>query len=206
MTSPFASRSPAIYRELLQRLQTFRSAYISYINATREAVYSGQPVENTAERSQVLQLAVLAEEAVLIAGIPVRVSPPPGLSHRPPVTGLAAVAFAHEDPVFRMGAASWASESYRQTFELAVDAVDSASARLENLLQHEQKRRRRPTYWIDRALRLVLGFPAYLISLIFGFDRRDLAPGPARALWALSVTIDIVATIVAVGSAFGWWS
>ena len=52
----------------------------------------------------------------------------------------------------------------------------------------------------------MLGFPAYLISLVFGFDRRDLAPGRARALWALSVAIEAVATIVALGNAFGWWS
>jgi len=73
-------------------------------------------------------------------------------------------------------------------------------------LDLELQRRRRPAYWVDRSLRAVLGFPAYLISLVFGFDRRELAPGRARALWAFSVAIEAVAAIVALASAFGWWS
>ena len=68
-----------------------------------------------------------------------------------------------------------------------------------------QVRRRQPTYWIDRVLRAVLGFPAYLISLLFGFDRYSLLGGRARALWVLSVVIDATAVAVTLGSAFDWW-
>ena len=120
--------------------------------------------------------------------------------------GLSRVAFAHEDPIFRTEATWWAPESRRQPFELAVDAVDVASAHLEEQLAREQQHRRRPTYWIDRGLRAVLGFPAYLISVLLGFDRRELAPGRARALWTLSVAIEAGALIVGLGSSLGWWS
>ena len=56
------------------------------------------------------------------------------------------------------------------------------SSSIEKRLHELQLRRRQPTYWIDRVLRAVLGFPAYLISLLFGFDRYSLLGGRARAL------------------------
>jgi hypothetical protein len=49
-----------------------------------------------------------------------------------------------------------------------------------------------------------LGFPLILPSLVFGFDRYDLRPSSARALWVLSVVADL-AGLVAFGSAWGWW-
>ena len=206
MTNPFGDRSPAYYEELLNRLETFRDAYVPYVNATVEAVYGGQAVENTAERSRVLQLAALADEAMRVAGIQPQILPPPLGPGRPPIVGLSGVAFAHEDPMFRRGAGSWVSEPRRQPFELAVDSVEIATVHLKEMLHREQRRRRRPTYWVDRGLRALLGLPGYLISLLFGFDRYSLPPGRARALWALSVFIDAVAAVVGSASVFGWWS
>jgi hypothetical protein len=85
-----------------------------------------------------------------------------------------------------------------------IDLVDTAVANLEMRRSEVEARRRRPTFWADRILRAVLGFPAYLISLVFGFDRRALSGGKAQTLWALSLIADGV-SVVAAGRAFGWW-
>jgi hypothetical protein len=77
-------------------------------------------------------------------------------------------------------------------------------ASLEEKGRQGKERRRQPTYWIDRGLRAVLSFPAYLISLVFGCDRRNLPEGAGRALWILSILAD-VSGIYGLGIALEWW-
>jgi hypothetical protein len=118
--------------------------------------------------------------------------------------GLARVAFAHEDPSFRPPRGfGWDKEEV-QSYDLALDAVTAADQALKRRHDAEAKRRRRPSYWVDRGLRAVLGFPGYLISLVFGFDRRDLNAGQSRVLWLLSLVAD-AGGIWGLGNSLGWW-
>ena len=207
MSSPFGNRthSPSYYERHLKRLHDFREAYVTYMNDVVEGIYAGNPIENSPQRSRVLELGTLAEQAMTVAELhPPAIHRPPN-SPGPSAVGLLAVAIAHEDPVFRRGAGPFVSEPRRQPYELAIDSVDIAVARIKELLDEERRRRRKPTYWIDRGLRSVLGLPAYVISLLFGFDRYSLPPSQARALWVVSIVIEAAVGVVASGSVFRWW-
>ena len=207
VSSPFGNRPqpPSYYEGHLDRLHDFRETYVTYMNDVVEGVYAGRPIENSPQRSRVLQLGTLAEQAVTVAGLHPPVIHRPRLSPGPPAVGLLAVAIAHEDPVFRRGAGPLVSEPRRQPHDLAIDSVDIAVARIKELLGDERRRRRKPTYWIDRGLRSVLGLPAYVISLLFGFDRYNLPPSQARALWVVSIVIEAAVGVVTSGSVFHWW-
>jgi hypothetical protein len=201
-TSPFGGRPPRELRRQITNLSEFRSAYVEYLNDTLQATLNGAPVSHSAERTKVLRLATRAGSAVDIAGVLVAVSAPPAAGPRPPLVGLVPVAFAHEDPMYRSFVLP--GEAPRQSFDYALDAVDSALEKLVTRLEEEKRRRRNPLYWADRGLRAILGFPAYLISLVFGFDRRALRPSASRALWLLSVAAD-AAGLWALGRQLGWW-
>lgn len=199
---PF-NRSPAQLVSLIDDLRNFRIAYVPYLNATLPSIMRGEPIAHTGERAKVFHLAVRAEQAVAAAGVRVAVTPPPIAQGKFPISGLAGVAFAHEDPTYRPSY-YLRDETPKQSYEYALDAVDSADVLLSRSLEQVRARRRRPTYWVDRMLRAILGFPAYLISLIFGFDRHALSPEKGRILWLLSVAAD-AAGIFALGQAVGWW-
>ena len=206
-STPFGNRPrpPSYYEGLLNLLRHFREIYVTYINEVVDAVYAGDPIENSPQRSRVLELGTLAEAAIAVAGLTPPAVHRPSISPGPPAIGLLAVAIAHEDPVFRRGAGPLVSEPRRQPYELAIDTVEVAIARIQELLDAERRRRRKLTYWIDRGLRSVLGLPAYLISLLLGFDRYSLPPSQARALWVVSVIIETAAAVVTSGSVFDWW-
>jgi hypothetical protein len=201
--SPFNERSPAELKAFIEDLRQFRNAYVEHLNATLPALQSGRPIDHTAARTRVLHLAVRAERAVSAAGFSVALAPPPVAVGKAPIFGLTGVAFAHEDPTYRSPNDSLLfRDPPKQSYEHALDAVDRADAVLNQTLETERARRRRATYWVDRILRVVLGFPAYLISLILGFDRRALSPGKAQTLWILSVAAD-VAGLFALGITLG---
>ena len=207
VSSPFRNRPqpPSYYEGLLDLLRDFRETYVTYMNEIVEGVYAGDPIENSPQRSRVLELGTLAGRAISVAGLTPPAVHRPSLSPGPPAVGLLAVAIAHEDPVFRRGAGPLVSEPRRQSYELAIDSVEIAAARIKELLDDERRQRRKPTYWIDRGLRSVLGLPAYLISLLVGFDRYSLPPSQARALWVVSVIIETAVAVVTSGSVFDWW-
>jgi hypothetical protein len=89
-------------------------------------------------------------------------------------------------------------------YETVVDALDQAEAILEAEQRLAERRRWNPLYWADRSLRAVLGFPAYVISLVFGFDRHSLSTSSERALWWFSLAAD-AAGIYGFGVLLGWW-
>jgi hypothetical protein len=95
-------------------------------------------------------------------------------------------------------------ERYQTSYELTLDAIDQADALLEGRAETERRRRTSLIYWADRGLRAVLGFPAYLISVVGGFDRRELSSEGSRALWLVSLAAD-AAGIFGFGRLLGWW-
>lgn len=202
---PFGDRSPAEHTVLINALIEFRNAYIPYINATAPAIYAGQPPEHSAERSRILRLAVAASDALDTAGVRFALTPAPVYaSSAGPLRGLSQAAFAHEDFRYRSDESLLFESPPPRSYERVIDLVDTAVATLEARRSKAEQRRRRPTYWTDRILRAVLGFPAYLISLVFGFDRRSLSAGTAQTLWVVSLIADLVG-VGAAGRAFGWW-
>lgn len=202
--APFGDRSPAEFERLRGDIATFRNAYVGYLNETLLLVKHGAVIPYDGRRKELQRLAVRADQAVGASGMYVALTAPPLMPQRPPLVGVASIAFAHEDGLWRNPTNYFSDEHYKESYELVVEALDQADALLERREEAERRRRRSPLYWADRFLRAVLGFPAYLISLAAGFDRRDLSPDRARALWLVSVVAD-VAGIVGFGRLMGWW-
>jgi hypothetical protein len=92
----------------------------------------------------------------------------------------------------------------RQPYEEVLDTIDKASAGLSLMAAEARRRRRNPFYWGDRILRAILGFPAYLASLLLGFDRRELSPRAEQGLWLFSVAAD-AASMYGFGRLVHWW-
>lgn len=200
--SLFGPPSPKYYRDIRQAISNFRNPYVEYINRTAEQVYAGLPPNRDAERAELLRKAVVAGHAVTKAGVKVGWLAPPMMS-APTLFGIAQVAFAHESPIYR-GMPGVFLRGEARPYDGVVDALDSADAILEQLQREAERRRRNPFYWIDRGLRAVLGLPAYVASLVVGFDRRSLSEGAERALWWVSLAADM-AGIYGFGLLIGWW-
>lgn len=203
-TGPFNNPSPTELQSLINSLREFRNAYVTNLNATLPSVMAGEHVGHSAERTEVLRMAVKAEQAVNATGLQVGILPPPVAVGKAPLMGLTSVAFAHEDPVYRAPLSPVFSEDHKQGYDIALDAIDMADAYLCRMLEDEQRRRRKPTYWVDRLLRAILVFPAYLLSLAFGFDIHSLSQGKAQVLWLFSLAAD-AAGIYGLGVTLGWW-
>jgi len=148
--------------------------------------------------------AARAQAAFGVTGYKIAVTPPPVYSGQHPRIGLAQVAFAHEDEIFRVDRSGFGGLDHKSTEEMTIDALVQAGAVLELEKKTEIVRRRKPFYWPDRVLRSILGFPAYLISLVFGFDLGEVSGGKGRMLWLLAIGADI-AGIVGLGDLIGWW-
>lgn len=201
MSNPFRSDSPAYYEALRGDLRSFRNLYVPYLNETVQRVYSGESVDRDDRRSELLRAAVRAHRAVGVAGVQLAWLPPPVFRNStPPLEGLASVAFAHENEAYR----GFSAMNIPKPFEFVLDAVDQADALLEVREREVRRRRRQPTYWIDRVLRAVLGAPAYLASTVFRFDLNELSSNQGRVLWWLALLAD-VAGVFAVGRMLNWW-
>jgi hypothetical protein len=74
--------------------------------------------------------------------------------------GLSQTAFIHET--------GWGQVNEREPFELVLEGMGSADAVLAAEERRVAKARRRPTYWLDRAVRTALMPAAYLVSVIVG--------------------------------------
>jgi len=199
--SLFRSTSPADWQARIEHVDRFHKAYVAYLNDTLEQSYQGRPPGNTDRRNEVQTLAIRAQSA-LRGSVVVGVRPPPVYRGQSPRIGLAAVAFAHEDEIFRP--ISEYGPQMQQPYEMAIDAVVQGRAWLVENMEDEEQRRRRFTYWPDRVLRSVLGFPAYLISLVLGFDLGEVSAEKRKALWLLAIAADI-AGLVGLGELLGWW-
>ena len=191
--------SPHRLKEHQRSLEAFRDAYEPYV----AAYLRGAPgVEQ--RRNQVTALIPAAHWAVRAAGMEVWIRPPPLLGG-PPKQGLSNSAFAHEVLPELPRPTGGIPESCRTV----LDVVDQSIGFLKELEKHAERERRRPTYWGDRILRAVLGFPAYLIGLVSGKPRAEVegsrAGGWLRALGGLIASAGALAAIAEMGHAFKWW-
>ena len=191
--SPFGSqRTPAEWEDLVARIDAFMDAYVEFLNDTLEDSYRGLPAADTPQRRRIIELGVRAEKAVNAVGVKVGVAPPPVFAGQNPKFGLTQVALAHESEVFRESSLT----SQPGSHDLALDTAQQVRAELIDRRDAELRRRRQPFYWPDRALRAILGFPAYLLSLVLGFDLQDVKPKTGRLLWLVSVVADLVLSLI----------
>jgi hypothetical protein len=175
---------------------SFRQPYADYVDRVVPDIYSGKPPVLDAERQQLVQLSTAAGAAVDAAGIRIAIGPPGG--NQLTLFGVASIAFAYENKLYR--GVSPFGDRYSTPYQTVLDALDQADA----ILLRREKESRRLLRRLDRVLRLVLGFPAYLASIIFGLDLRNISEKQARGLWFLSVLAD-GATLFGFGKLIGWW-
>lgn len=194
----FGTPPPSYFRNHRRELESFRNDYVRWVNRVAPGVLAGGAPDRSDERTSLRHRSIKAQHAVDASGITSFLGPPPVHGDKPTLTQFQQIAFAWENPVYQSLYAG------QQAFDLAIDTMDAAIAELESREAQARERRRQPTYWIDRGLRAVLGFPAYLLSLALGFDRRDVSEVKGRALWIVSVIADL-GGVYLLGQAFGWW-
>jgi hypothetical protein len=182
-----SSYTPAELREMRGALAAFRSAYIEYLRD-----------RTPANRSAAVHAMPDAELAVLAGGGGVTLLDPPAMGPmRQQYRGLSQTAFIHET--------DWGDVHGRPPYELVLEGMDSVDAVLAAEERRVAAARRRPSYWLDRAVRTALMPAAYIVSVIVGESAATLD----RSAWGLplrllSVAADVSAVYFA-GVAFGWW-
>jgi hypothetical protein len=171
-----------------EALHVFAAAYRDYLqNPTQEG------------RSAVLRTLPEADVAAQVSGAGMGFTDPPAMgAARRTYTGLSGTAFLHEQ-------FGWEEVNGRPTPVLVLEGVERADAALAAEERRVAKRQRNPLYWIDRAIRLALMLPAYLVSVILGesvwkIDRSALGL-PFRVL---AVVANVLGVYLA-GQALGWW-
>ena len=203
-SSPFGDRMPGTYKRLRRDLAAFATAYRAYLTETLPLQGSrGGSANYDQRRSELLKLAVRASHALEAVSLTITVMRPPVAGGGVGLSGLPEVAFAHEDgrwttPPVLFGA------HYKSTWEGVLDLLDRGDAELEERERSAARRLRNPLVWIDLILRTLLGLPAYLLSLLLGFDRRTLPKASERLLWLFSVIAD-GATLYGFGKLIHWW-
>ena len=100
-----------------------------------------------------------AEVALHAGGGGVTLLDPPAMGPmRQQCRGLSATAFIHET--------GWGNVHGRPPYELVLEGIESTDAVLAAEERRVAKARRRPLYWVDRAMRMTFMLPAYLVSVI----------------------------------------
>lgn len=170
-----------------EALRAFKDAYVAYLSNP-----------NPAARAAAVRAMPEAEPAVLAGGGGVTFIDPPAMGPmRQQYQGLAQTAFIHET--------GWGQVYGREPYELVLEGLDSVDANLAAVQRRVAKRRRRPAYWLDRAVRTALMPAAYLVSVILGESAWTID----RSAWGLplrllSIAADVAAVYFA-GVAFTWW-
>jgi hypothetical protein len=184
--------SPRHLRELHAGLVSFVIAYGRYLEVT----HGVQPDDDEAGRlrAEMNSLTPTAQEALRTARIELVIHPPPVVGG-PSYSGLANVAFLFERP-------GWGGAGIPRR---VLDMGGIGIAQLEKQIAEATRRRRNPLYWTDRGLRAVLGFPAYLLSLVLGVPVARIEESP----WAILIRVAEIA-LAAIGAYFGgreagWW-
>jgi hypothetical protein len=86
-----------------------------------------------------------------------------------------------------------------------VDAVQVAASQLAGRERHLRRQRRNPLYWGDRFLRAVLGFLAYLLSLIFRVPFSQVEESAWGTLLRFVALVSEVLAVYFGGHAAKWW-
>lgn len=188
---PGAPPSPKTVARWRADLAQFRVSYIQYVDRTLPALVNGGGVLYDGQRQDLVHLAVLADRAAARAGVTPVMYPPPAFGGIV-IRGLSSVAFAHEDSRNRPSGIPFGPRP-KTSIELTMEALDMAQGNLAIMEAEARKRYHSPIFWTDRVLRVVLGFPAYLLSVILGFDPTELNTNFQRLLWLLSIAADLAA-------------
>ena len=179
--------TPSELGEMREALREFQDAYVAYINTPSPRA-----------KAAAVRAMPDAELALRAGGGGVTLLDPPAMGPmRREYQGLAQTAFLHET--------GWGQVHGREPYELVLEGIDSVDAVLAAEERRLAKLRRRPTYWLDRAVRTALMPTAYVVSVIVGESASRLD----RSAWGvplrlLSVIADVAAVYFA-GVAFNWW-
>lgn len=91
------------------------------------------------------------------------------------------------------------------SYQTILDTTESAIARVQSRRSDAIRKRFNPFFWIDRLLRAVLGFPAYLVSLIFRVPLDEIERSPfALPLRLGGLAIEGLVAYFG-GREAGWW-
>jgi hypothetical protein len=189
--------NPNDLRERRDALVRFNNVYVEYLEELHKNG-SADPKEALRLRGEVIEAMPLAQQALTTAGVELAVTPPP-MTGGVVMRGLPNTAFLHEQPGYRLEGPF----GYKPTYAYVLDMVRLGSQYLTEREREERRRRRSPLYWIDRALRLTLGIPAYLVSLVIGVPRwRVEASAFGPLLRGVGVIADL-AGVFALGKLIG---
>jgi hypothetical protein len=191
-----------------KRLLQHRDALIAFHNAYQAYLDAEYGNGNTSReetfhlRNEVIAKMPKAHRALNLAGVGVAFTPPPAFAGRIPIMdGLANTAFLHEEPGWRLESMA----GIKPTYAVVSENLRLAAHTLEDEIEEAHRRRRNPLYWIDRGLRAMLGFPAYLLSLVLPLSREEIdESGFGIALKLLSTVAAIVGVYFG-GTDHDWW-
>src|SRR5215217_1727659 len=142
--------TPSELRDMREALRAFQEAYVEYLTS-----------RSPAAKASAVSALPEAELALLAGGGGVTLTDPPAMG---PMSqqyrGLAQTAFIHET--------GWGQVHDREPYELVLEGIQSADAVLAAQERRVARQRRRPTYWLDRAVRTALMPAAYIVSVMIG--------------------------------------
>ncbi len=179
-------------REHKQALEEFRTEYQKFLSPAWEA--------HRAElRARVNDLIPAADDALQDLGLGIAAQAAPMTGSNLTLSGLSNVAFAFERPGFRTLPGEPSLDEH------VLDVVGQAIGDIREREKAIKRLHRRPLYWGDRGLRALLGFPAYLVSIILGVPKHKVEASPfAPVLRIIAVAADILGIFVA-GKVLKWW-
>jgi hypothetical protein len=186
--------SPRLIRAWRTDLFAFREAYIPYLNATVLAHRdpSAEPdlragVARRIPGASAALAAVRVEPAWHVFGAEIR--------------GFQNLVFLHETAFGYSGSGSGFFPGI-PSWRALLDVVESAVAEFDAWEARSRRRRLNPFYWLDRGLRAALGFPAYLISVVFAIPLSRIEESVwGRALRVATFAVDVAALVVGL---HGW--
>jgi len=191
--------SPRTIRQWNHDLVAFRDAYVTYLNDTLGK--NGTPALQ-ARRSEVVRLAQPAQVAMDELGASFVWLPPP-ITQSGPMSGLLNTVFVHETP---FGDGAGALFNWPKSYEGIINLVDSCRAQLATMDREVRRRRRSPLYWGDRVLRALLGFPAYLLGLIFGVPASRIDDSVwGTSLRVAAFVVETALLVIGLNELFNWF-
>lgn len=190
--------SPRRISEWRHDLVVFRDTYVTYLNDT----LGKETVIPQSRRSEVVRRAQAAQMVFDKIGATFTWEPPP-VTHTGLMHGLVNTVFVHETP---FGGVEGMFGNWLRSYEGILHTVDSSLAALEKMDEEARRRRRNPFYWGDRALTALLGFPAYLLGLIFGVPRSKIEDSVwGTALRIVALVIDSALVVLGLNAKFNWF-
>jgi hypothetical protein len=191
--------SPRQIREWRNDLAAFRDTYTAYLNQT---LNMNKPVP-AALRREVVRLAQPAQEALHSIGAVFAWDPPP-ITQTPRIYGVVNTVFLHETPFG--GFSEGMFGNWPTSYEGILNAVEIGISHLDKLAIDVRRRRRNPLYWGDRVLRALLGFPAYLLGLIFRVPARQIDESAlGLALRIAAFVVEVAVLVLGLNELLHWF-